>query len=289
MILFIRKKKKKIYFNFDDKPSNPISNNITDFQNLLAEKKNNSITMLYSLQKKKDSVLFNPEKINLTKGEYEIEVLALKDEDNNSISRKLNDIDYKFISDINGQMEIRITFFVQLTSMSELFKGCRNLLEVDLSNLDGSKLTDANSVFENCDNLIYINFTLKNGTNIHSMDNCFSGCQKLKDVDLTNFEPQNNVSIQNMFKNCINLIYVDLSKFQTSNYKGLFEGAYNIIINININDFNNTSTIKNLSDIINILKETKVECEIGEGQKCKYCMGGMDSHYCGLNSLFQND
>ena len=149
MILFIRKKKKKIYFNFDDKPSNPISNNITDFQNLLAEKKNNSITMLYSLQKKKDSVLFNPEKINLTKGEYEIEVLSLKDEDNNSISRKLNDIDYKFISDINGQMEIRITFFVQLTSMSELFKGCRNLLEVDLSNLDGSKLTDANSVFEN--------------------------------------------------------------------------------------------------------------------------------------------
>lgn len=53
MILFIRKKKKKNYFNLDDKPSNPESNNITDFQNQLAEKKNNSITMLYSLQKKK--------------------------------------------------------------------------------------------------------------------------------------------------------------------------------------------------------------------------------------------
>ncbi len=37
--------------------------------------------------------------------------------------------------------------------MFELFKGCTNFLEVDLSRLDGSNLIKLNSAFENCDNL----------------------------------------------------------------------------------------------------------------------------------------
>ena len=82
---------------------------------------------------------------------------------------------------------------------------------------------------------------------IQSMDNCFSGCQKLKNVDLTNFKPQKNVSIQNMFKNCANLKYVNLSNFQTYNYKGIFTGANNIILYINI-EFDYTSILKDKSE-----------------------------------------
>ena len=83
-----------------------------------------------------------------------------------------------------------------------------------------------------------------------------------------------------MFKNCAQLNYVDLSNFQTNNYQGIFVGAININQNININvDIN---TIKeNLIQIINILKETKVECEKGEGSKCKSCLEGSVDRYCG--------
>ena len=281
-IYFLRKEKPKENSNILRPEQKAL--NYEEFQNKISEVKNNSIKAVYSLKKKEELNIFNPESINLSKDNYDIEILSLKDEDNNSDSssnlRNLDEIEHKFISTFNGKIEIRINFFIQLISMLELFKGCRNLLEVDLSNLDGSKLKNANSVFENCDNLVFTNFNLKNGINIQSMDNSFSGCEKLKDVDLTDFKPQKNISIQNMFKNCAQLNYVDLSNFQTNNYQGIFVGAININQNININvDIN---TIKeNLIQIINILKETKVECEKGEGSKCKSCLEGSADRYCG--------
>ena len=79
--------------------------------------------------------------------------------------------------------------------MFQLFKDCSNLLEVDLSRLDGSNLISHNSAFENCNNLEFANLTLSNGDKIESMDNSFNGCQKLKNIDLTRFEPKQNVSL----------------------------------------------------------------------------------------------
>ena len=250
----------------------------------LLKEKSNSITALYSLKKEEELTLFNPEKIKLSKSDYEIEILSLQDENNTSISdsepslRRLKTIENKFTSSISGKIEIRITFLVQLTSMFELFKNCRNLIEVDLSQLDATKLKNVNSVFENCENLVFTNFTLKNGTNIESMEDSFSGCEKLKSVDLTDLTPQKNVSVQNMFKNCVQLDYVDLSNFQTNNFRGIFDGALNILINININI--DLDSLINFGEIINALNKKKADCEIGEGKKCKSCMEGLYSQYC---------
>ncbi len=112
MILLKKKEKPKVHPNGQDISSNPESINFTD-----TDEKNNSIKAIYSLQKKEELFLFNPEKINLSKDKYELEVLTIKDDDSNSTSsyRNLQDIHYKFISDINGKIEIRITFFDKLT------------------------------------------------------------------------------------------------------------------------------------------------------------------------------
>ena len=250
----------------------------------LLKEKSNSITALYSLKKEEELTLFNPEKIKLSKSDYEIEILSLQDENNTSIYdsepslRRLKAIENKFTSSISGKIEIRIKFFVQLTYMFELFKNCRNLIEVDLSQLDATKLKNVNSVFENCENLVFTNFSLKNGTNIESMEDSFSGCEQLKSVDLTDLTPQKNVSVQNMFKNCAQLDYVDLSNFQTNNFRGIFDGALNILINFNINI--DLDSLINLGEIINALNEKKADCEIGEGKKCKACMEGLYSQYC---------
>ena len=160
--------------------------------------------------------------------------------------------------------------------MFQLFKDCSNLLEVDLSGLDGANLINLNSAFENCNNLEFANLTLSNGDKVKSMDNSFNGCQKLKNIDLTRFEPKQNVSLVNMFKNCASLIYVDLSSFHSYNFGGIFYGCINIVININI--VQNTTT--DLNEIINKTEEIKLECEIGEDQKCKECMEGKNSQYC---------
>jgi hypothetical protein len=139
------------------------------------------------MQKNEESLFFNPDKIELLDKNYEIEVLSVKDEDNSGSStlRNLEDISsYKFLSQFNGKIEIRITFSITLISMFQLFKDCRNILEIDLSKLDGSNLINLNSAFENCDNLEFANLTLSNGDKVESMDNSFNGCQKLKNIDL---------------------------------------------------------------------------------------------------------
>ena len=252
---------------------------------IMGEEKNNSLIAVYKIEKGVESILFNPKKINLSENDYRIEILSIKEDDINSESllnsslRNLNDIDYKYYSNNNGKIEIKITFFIQLTTISELFKDRRNLIEIDLSNLDGSKLKDVNSVLENCENLVIANFTFKNGTMIESMDSCFSGCKNLKEVDLTDLEPKENVSINYMFKNCSKLNYVNLTKFRTNKFQGIFNGANNIIIKFKgESDYNpETNTI---IEIIKILNKNKNKCKIGNGLKCKSCMDGAFSQYC---------
>ena len=193
----------------------------------------------------------------------------------------MEEINYKFVPELNGIFEIKITFNIVLKSLSELFKNCKNLIEVDLSNLECSNLDNLNSTFEGCDSLEYANLTLKNGSNIQSMDNLFSGCTNLIDIDLSNFQPQFNISLQYMFKNCIKLNFADLSNFNTFNYQGIFSGCINIKI---YNDQTIESSISNkpINEIINSIKDSlSLNCKIGENEKCKTCQQGLiSSLYC---------
>ena len=196
VILFflIRNKDSKVYvIKTDSGTINEEPVTLAQFQNKLAEEKNNSITAVYTLQKDEESVFFNPKNIGLSDKNYEIEILSVKDEDGNTSPttiRHLEDIGYKFLSQINGKIEIRISFYIALTSMLELFKDCINLVEVDLSKLDATNLKDLDSAFENCPNLKFANLNLPNGQKVQSMDNSFNGCQKLENVDLLEFEPK---------------------------------------------------------------------------------------------------
>ena len=150
-----------------------------------------------------------------------------------------------------------------------------NLLEIDLSSLEGSNLKELNSTFENCENLENANLTLKNGTSITSMDNSFKGCRNLKDIDLSNFIPKNNISIQFMFKDCISLNYVNLDNFYTYNFQGIFSGCINLKIYNNM-DISQNSNNMSLNEIINSITEKfNLTCEKGENSKYKTCQQGL--------------
>ena len=212
VLLFFLLKKKKKSKAYVIKPDSGTFNKekitLDEFKKKLSEEKNNSITAVYSLQKDEESVFFNPEKIGLSDKNYEIEILSVKEEDSNLTSttlRNLDNINYKFLSQITAKIEIRISFYISLTTMFELFKNCANLVEIDLSKLDASNLKNLDSTFENCSNLKFADLNLPNRQIVQSMDNSFNGCEKLENVDLTEFEPKKNVSIQNMFKNCVSL------------------------------------------------------------------------------------
>ena len=158
LFLYLKNKdtKKPYIIKSDSGELNKETQSLENFQQKISKENNNSISAVYSLQKDEESVFFNPGTIGLSDKDYQIEILSVKDEENNSVEktlRNLEDINYKFFSEITGTIEIRISFSISLISMSQLFKDCRNLLEVDLSQLNSLNLKDLNSAFENCDNL----------------------------------------------------------------------------------------------------------------------------------------
>ena len=203
--------------------------------------RNNSIIGVYLLEKGKETTIFNPEKINLEEKNYNIEIISQSIHENNNTSKEriLQEINSKFIPELTGKFEIVISFNILLTSMFELFKNCNNLLEIDLSNLEGSNIRELNSTFENCENLENANLTLKNGTNIQSMDNSFNGCKNLKDIDLSNF---GRLLISSIFS-----ITLFFSSFCTSvlGFLSLNNTYTTIIVVETINIINNTVKILN--------------------------------------------
>ena len=95
-------------------------------------------------------------------------IISVKDEDNSGSStlRNLEDISsYKFLSQFNGKIEIRITFSITLISMFQLFKDCRNILEIDLSEFDSSKVEYVYSMFSECSKLSSITCPLESTAN----------------------------------------------------------------------------------------------------------------------------
>jgi len=61
---------------------------------------------------------------------------------------------------------------IGIIDMSDMFDGCSNLSELDLSNWDTSNVTDMNHMFQNCSNLTWLdlsNFDTSNVTNMYSM------------------------------------------------------------------------------------------------------------------------
>ena len=72
--------------------------------------------------------------------------------------------------------------------MNSMFQQCKELLYLDLSNFNTSKVTDMSWMFAGCHKLKEIkginNFNTNNATKINSI---FKGCNQLLNLDLPNF------------------------------------------------------------------------------------------------------
>ena len=73
-----------------------------------------------------------------------------------------------------------------ITEMKSLFKGCKNLSEIDLSYINTSNIKSLYNLFYECKNLTYINFSNLNlnHNSINTIEEMFTGCTKLKEIVL---------------------------------------------------------------------------------------------------------
>ena len=150
-------------------------------------------------------------------------------------------------NDNNDIKNITISFDKQLESFENIFYGLTNIKEIDLSNLDTSKVKNMLNMFNGCKNLERIYFGNINTSLVQNMENLFRGCNKLESIDLSNFDTSSVTTMQSLFHYCHSLKSIDVSNFNTSNVEnmfGLFANCYNLT-SLNISNFD-TSKVTNM-------------------------------------------
>ncbi len=97
-----------------------------------------------------------------------------------------------------------------------MFSEWTNLVSVDLSGLDTSRVTDMTCMFYGCAALQTVNFQGVDASNVTSMSSMFNECSSIKSIDLSGINAARVTNIHTLFNNCFALESVDISSFTGS-------------------------------------------------------------------------
>ena len=114
------------------------------------------------------------------------------------------------------------------TDSSEMFyslygsRKIKNILELDLSNFDTSKVTRMDDMFYGMSNLATLNLSNFNTSKVTRMDGMFRDMSNLTTLNLSSFNTSKVIDMQSMFENMSNLTSLDLSNFDTSQVTNMY-------------------------------------------------------------------
>ncbi len=137
-----------------------------------------------------------------------------------------------------------------VTDMSEMFKACENLVNVNTAALNTAKVTSMRSMFAECTALKELNVSKFNTAKVTDMSGMFVECCTLRNLDLTNFNTKNVKNMESMFWGCKALRSPDFSKFRTGNVtdmSGMFYGCKSFN-KLDLSAFD-TSNVRNMSNM----------------------------------------
>ena len=158
-----------------------------------------------------------------------------------------------------GEYEIKLIFIKTMQNLSYLFRGCENIISINLSSYDTSNCTKMKYMFGKCFFLEDINLSRLNTSNVTDMSYMFNKCKKLEKIvlprsfniqkvedmsfmfnycfELSSVEfpsslGSNNIkNISYLFSNCYKLTKIDLSNLMTENVQDMsfmFENCVNL-------------------------------------------------------------
>ena len=126
----------------------------------------------------------------------------------------------------------------------------RNILELDLSNFDTSKVTNMYAMFNGMSNLTTLNLSNFNTSNVTDMSYMFAVMPKLATLNLSNFDTSKVTNMSYMFNGATNLTTLNLFSFDTSkviNMNHMFSYVPNLI-SLDLSNFD-TSRVTDMSDM----------------------------------------
>ena len=159
---------------------------------------------------------------------------------------KVNANGKKYNFDI-GLNNVTINFENQIESCENMFNGLTNIIEIDLTDLDTSKVTSMASMFSACSNLEKITLSNINTSSVKSMENLFDHCPKLESIDVSNFDTSSVTSLARMFFYCEMLTSINVSNFKTNNVDdmcNIFAFCYKLAF-VDVSNFD-TSKVKDM-------------------------------------------
>ena len=116
-------------------------------------------------------------------------------------------------------------------SMYQMFRGCYELRELDVSFFDTSRVTTMQGMFRDCRNLTELDVSAFDTSRVTNMSQMFSTCTRIESLDLSTFDTSRVDNISRMFSACRDLRSVDVSSFDTSrvyNMDGVFQYCENL-------------------------------------------------------------
>ena len=134
----------------------------------------------------------------------------------------------------------------KVTDMSEMFV-YMSLTTLNLSNFDTSRVTDMEYMFAGMFNLTTLNLSNFDTSKVTNMGGMFSAVSSITTLDLSNFNTSKVTNMYTMFRDMSNLTALDLSNFDTSkvtNMSGMFDGMSSLTT-LDLSNFD-TSKVTNM-------------------------------------------
>ena len=256
---------------------------------------NNSIEASYYTMAGKEIQLINPDEVGLKDNDYYIKEIEFISADKTNLRNlKLLTINNgKYLPLTSGILSTKIILKNKLRTLDNLFKDNKDLIKINLGNLNMEEVISMKSTFSGCSNLTEINLDGVNSSNLIKMENTFENCTELKNVNLSPLNTSNLENMTNIFSGCEKLETIDLTSF-----KHVFNDSFNgikskpdiianeLISNEIKNIFQKLFSI-DINIIINIFDIDKQgECKIGENEKCKTCSRKIKSNCLTCNEGF---
>ena len=149
-----------------------------------------------------------------------------------------------------------------VTDMTRMFFGCKNLTSIDLSRFRTKNVTNMNGMFRGCAALTSLDLSFFRSNSLTDMTNMFCDCKNLTSVDLSSINTKNVTNMNGVFNGCRNLTTLDLSRFNTKKVTNMAKMFYSCthLVSIYVDDAKwNTENVKNSKAMFTECKKLKGE------------------------------
>ena len=160
-----------------------------------------------------------------------------------------------YVQKIRNVLEIDLSNFdtSKVTNMSNMFLGMSSLTTLNLFNFNTSQVTNMSSMFGFMSNLTSLNLSNFDTSQVTNMAGMFFNILLLTTLDFSSFNTSKVTSMSNMFNNMPSLTTLDLSSFDTSNVTDMRYMFFSMsnLTTLDLSNFN-TSQVTNMNGMFSL-------------------------------------